>query len=66
MEEWLNNKMAQHLETIVDSVTQGLDKKKWRKLISDYTQKAVTTIKTSSRMLGDSIDFNSFVKIITI
>ena len=28
--------------------------------------KAVTTIKTSSRLLGDSIDFNSFIKIVTI
>jgi len=56
------------METIIDSVIkeQGIDKNRWRQILLQYVHKGVTTIKTSSRLLNDSIDFNSFIKIVTI
>ena len=56
------------METIVDSVIkeQGIDQQRWKEILLKYVYKAVTTIKTSSRLLNDSIDFNEFVKIVTI
>ena len=47
-------------------VEYSIDSLKWRKILANCTKHAVMTIKPSSAMLADSIDFNSFIKIVTI
>ena len=44
----------------------SVDSNRWRKVIANSTKHAVLTIKPSSRLLNDSIDFNTFIKIVTI
>ena len=53
---------------MIDQVIQdyGIDSLKWRKILANCTKHAVMTIRPSSRMLADSIDFNSFIKIVTV
>ena len=66
--EWLNYKLRCHLDNMIDQVIQDykIDQYKWRKILANCTKHAVMTIRPSSRMLADSIDFNSFIKIVTV
>mmetsp|Transcript_25743 Transcript_25743/g.34397 ORF Transcript_25743/g.34397 Transcript_25743/m.34397 type:complete len:138 (-) Transcript_25743:4138-4551(-) len=66
--EWLNYKLRAHLDTMIDQVIEEhkIDSHKWRKIIANCTKHAVMTIRPSSRLLADSIDFNSFIKIVTV
>ena len=65
---WLNTKLRNHLDDMIDSIIEqnGISSMKWRKILANCTKHAVMTIRPSSRMLGDSIDFNSFIKIVTL
>ena len=65
---WLDKKLSEHLEDMIDMIIKEykVDSNKWRKVIANSTKHAVLTIKPSSRLLNDSIDFNSFIKIVTI
>ena len=65
---WLDRKIGLHLDKMIDDVMAELhiDSVKWRKILANCTKHAVQTIKPSSRLLNDSIDFNSFIKIITV
>ena len=47
-------------------VEHKIDSFRWRKIMANCTKHAVMTIRPSSRLLNDSIDFNSFIKIVTI
>ena len=60
--------MSEHLEDMIGIIIKDfkIDSNKWRKVIANSTKHAVLTIKPSSRLLNDSIDFNSFIKIVTI
>lgn len=53
---------------MIDSIFDKfqIDKPKWRKIVANCTKHAVMTIKPSSQILNDSIDFNSFIKVIPI
>ena len=53
---------------MIDSVIEEykIDMKRWRKIFANCTKHAVQTIKPSSRLLNDSINFNNFIKIITV
>ncbi len=66
--EWLNYKLRCHLDQMIDDVIEEhkIDSYRWRKIMANCTKHAVMTIRPSSRLLGDSIDFNSFIKIVTI
>lgn len=35
----------------------------WQEMLNEYVYKAVTTVKPSSRLLNDSMDFTNFIKI---
>ena len=60
--------MSEHLDTMINMIISecNIDSKRWRKVIANSTKHAVMTIKPSSRLLNDSIDFNDFIKIVTI
>ena len=66
--DWLNYKLRCHLDAMIDKFVElyEIEPLKWRKILANCTKHAVMTIRPSSRMLGDSIDFNSFIKIVTI
>ena len=66
--EWLNYKLRSHLDAMIDEVIEEhkIDSYKWRKIMANCTKHAVMTIRPSSRLLADSIDFNSFIKIINV
>ena len=66
--EWLNHKLRCHLDAMIDDVIEehNIDSLKWRKILANCTKHAVMTILPSSRMLADSIDFNSFIKVVTV
>lgn len=68
MKAWIDKKLAVHIQTMIDQIIKeyNIDSQKWRRLIIKSTQNAVQTIRPSSRLLNDSIDFNSFIKIITL
>jgi 1-phosphatidylinositol-3-phosphate 5-kinase len=68
MKTWIDRKLNQHIQHMIDQVISdfGIDSSRWRKMIVRSTQNAVQTIRPSSRLLNDSIDFNSFIKIITL
>ena len=65
---WLDKKLSDHLDTMINKIITeyNIDSNKWRKVIVNSTKHAVMTIKPSSRLLNDSIDFNTFIKIVTI
>ena len=66
--KWLDKKLSDHLDTMINMIIAeyNIDSYKWRKVLANSTKHAVMTIKPSSRLLNDSIDFNSFIKIVTI
>lgn len=66
--EWLNYKLRSHLDAMIDEVIEEhkIDSYKWRKIMANCSKHAVMTIRPSSRLLADSIDFNSFIKIINV
>lgn len=66
--EWLNYKLRQHLNSMIDQVIDEfkIESFKWRKIMANCTKHAVMTIRPSSRILADSIDFNSFIKIVNV
>ena len=43
-----------------------IDPVKWRKILANCTKHAVMTTRPSSHMLADSIDFSSYIKIVSI
>jgi len=53
---------------MIDKVIEQhkIEPSRWRKIMANCTKHAVMTIRPSSRLLADSIDFNSFIKIVTI
>lgn len=53
---------------MIDQVIEDhkIESHRWRKILANCTKHAVMTVRPSSRMLKDSIDFNSFIKIVTI
>ena len=53
---------------MIDEVIEEhkIDSLKWRKIMANCTKHAVMTIRPSSRLLADSIDFSSFIKIVTV
>ena len=65
---WLDKKLSEHLDCMIDMIIReyNVDSNRWRKVIANSTKHAVLTIKPSSRLLNDSIDFNTFIKIVTI
>ena len=66
--KWLDKKLSEHLDAMINMIIAecDIDSKRWRKVIANSTKHAVMTIKPSSRLLNDSIDFNDFIKIVTI
>jgi len=66
--EYLDSKMEEHIDDMVRTVVQqaNIDKAKWERILLNCTKHAVSTVKPSSRLLNDSIDFNSFIKIVNI
>lgn len=68
MDSWLDHKVEMHLDEIIDNVIQQhhIDRPRWKEILKTYVKKAVHTIKTSSKLLNDSIDFNKYIKIVTI
>lgn len=68
MKTWIDKKLVMHIQRMIDQIIKdfAIDSSKWRRLMIKSTQNAVQTIRPSSRLLNDSIDFNSFIKIITL
>jgi len=55
----------QHIEQIVENQMRihNVPAKKWGWRLSGFVQKAVDSVKPSSRILNDSMNFNQFIKI---
>ena len=68
MKTWIDKKLVMHIQKMIDQIIKdfAINSSKWRRLMIKSTQNAVQTIRPSSRLLNDSIDFNSFIKIITL
>ena len=54
----------QHIQEIVQRVlVKQRINASWQEMLNEYVYKAVTTVKPSSRLLNDSMDFTNFIKI---
>lgn len=65
---WIDKKLNLHILKMIEVVIKDfkIDSNKWKRMMIKFTQNAVQTIKPSSRILNDSIDFNSFIKILIL
>ena len=54
-----------HIEKVVceQLFLNDLSTEKWERILTDFVLKAVEQVKPSSRMLGDSMDINEYVKV---
>lgn len=54
-----------HIEKVVNDqiVKNKLNSKKWQRMLTGFVMKAVEQVQPSSRMLGDIMDINHFIKV---